>query len=448
MIQRSRKYLAGGGLGPLLIKTVIGSAGLRIAGMFFGFLVGVQLARGLGVEGYGIYGLAMAIIALLTVPTEFGLPQLLTREVAAAQVAEDWGRLRGILRWSSNTVLLISAIITIAVMIWLVFVERDLSSSLSKTLVAGLLMVPLVALGKLRGATLLGLQHITKGQLPDTLIRPASFSLLLFLVPWVTVSLTPVIAMSLGTLSAACAFGVALAMLWKHLPSEIYTAIPRIQSHDWWSSALPMALTEGMRVLQGHLVILLLGFMVTVAMVGLFRVASSMLLLINFPVSLFNVVGAPIIARLHAQGDRARLQRLLSWVALGMVSGTLLLTLPFLFAGVPLLSTVFGEEFGDANTPLLILCGGTLLNAFFGANAALLNMTGHQVRVTRASGVSLVILALASPPLIILFDVVGAAIANALAMLAWNILMWLDARRLLILDTSFLHLFKSSATHV
>lgn len=167
-----------------------------------------------------------------------------------------------------------------------------------------------------------------------------------------------------------------------------------------------------------------------------------MLLLINFSVSLFNVVGAPI-ARLHAQGDQARLQRLFSWVALGMVSGTLLLTLPFFFAGVPLLSTVFGEEFGDANTPLLILCGGALLNAFFRANAALLILTGHQVRVTRASGVSLVILALASPPLVFLSDVVGAAIANALAMLVWNILMWLDARGFLILDTSLLHLFKT-----
>ena len=448
MIERSRKYLAGSGLGPLLIKTVIGSAGLRIVGLFFGFLVGVQLARGLGVEGYGIYGLAMAIIALLTVPTEFGLPQLLTREVAAAQVAEDWARLRGILKWSGQTVLLISIIITVVVLIWLAMVDRDFSSTLSMTLIAGLFIVPLVALGKLLSAALSGLQYIVNSQFPDALVRPASFSLLLFLIPLVSVPLNSVLAMGLSALSAACAFGVALAMLWKHLPSEIHTAIPRIQSHGWWSSTLPMALTEGMRVLQGHLVILLLGLMVAVAMVGLFRVASSMLILISFPTALFNSVGAPIIARLYAQGDRARLQRLLSWVALGMVSGTLILTLPFIVAGGFILSTVFGAEFHGANAPLLVLCGGALFNAFFGANAALLNMTGHQARVTRASGVSLIVLALTSLPLIILFDVVGAAIANALAMLAWNLLMWLDARRLLSLDTSLLHLFKSSATYV
>src|SRR5690606_41939833 len=108
VIARLRDYLGGAGLGPVLVKAVTGSAGLRIAGMGFGFLVGVQLARGLGAEGYGTYGVAMSIIALLTVPTEFGLPQLLTREVASAQVRQDWARMRGILRWSSRVSLLLS----------------------------------------------------------------------------------------------------------------------------------------------------------------------------------------------------------------------------------------------------------------------------------------------------------------------------------------------------
>lgn len=442
MIQRSRKYLTGPGLGPLLIKSVVGSSGLRIAGIFFSFLVGVQLARGLGVEDYGIYGLAMSIIALLTVPTEFGLPQLLTREVAVAQVAKDWGRLRGILQWSNKAVLLISAIITIAVIVWLSVVEPHFKSSLSMTLLAGLLMIPLVALGNLCSATLRGLQHIIKGQLPDTLVRPALFSLLLFLVALVRVPLNSLLAMSLGVLSALFSFSLALIILRIYLPRETHTAVPQIQSRSWWFSALPMAFTEGIRTLQGHLVILLMGFITTSAMVGIFRVANSVAIIISFSTSLLNIVGMPIIARLYAQGDQLRLQRLLSWIALSMAGSTLILTLPFILAGVPLLSILFGEEFRDANAPLLILCGSALVNSFFGANAILLNMTGYQTHVTRKSGVSLVLLAIVSPPLIVMFDVVGAAIANALAMLVWNILIWIDVRRLLTLDTSLLYLFK------
>lgn len=447
MIRRTQKYLVGFGLGPLLIKAIIGSAALRIASIFFSLLLGVQLARGLGVDGYGVYGLAMSIMALLTVPAEFGLPQLLNREIAVAQVAKDWGRLRGILQWSSKTVLLISVFITIAVMAGLALVEHDFNSSLSMAVAAGLLMVPLVALGNLCSATLRGLQHITKGQISDALIRPASFSLLLFFVPLVATPLNPALAMGLGMLSTAFAFVVAFSMLRKHLPPEIRVATPHIQSRNWCSSALPMALTEGMRTLQGHLVILLMGFITTASMVGTFRVASSVSIITNFSISLLNIVGMPIIARLYAQGDFPKLQRLLGWIALGMVSSTLLLTLPFLFAGVPLLSIFFGEEFGAANSPLLVLCGSVLINSFFGANAALLNMTGHQVCVTRASFISMILLVLASPVLIIYFDVIGAAIATVLAMLVWDILMWLDARRLLALDTSLLY-FKSSVIHI
>ena len=237
-------------------------------------------------------------------------------------------------------------------------------------------------------------------------------------------------------------------MLRHNLPHEIRHVLPKIQSRAWWGSALPMALTEGMRVLQGHLGILLLGFMATLSTVGLFRVASSIALLVAVPVTLLNVVGAPVIARLHAQGDTDRLQRLLSWFALGMTCCTLLLTLPFIVAGTPLLSFVFGEEFGEANMALLVLCGSIVISSFYGANAALLNMTGHQSRVTRATGVSLALLVLTSPVLILLEGDVGAAMASALSMIVWNSLMWRDANRLLALDTSILPFFRVQQSNV
>lgn len=443
MIDRARSYLSGPGLGPVLVKAVIGSAGLRVAGMGFAFLVGVQLARGLGAEGYGVYGLAMSIIALLTVPTEFGLPQLLTREVAAAQATADWGRLRGVLRWASRAVLLTSLAVGIVVVVWLLASGKGTRSPLGMTLLAGLVMVPLVACGNLNGAALRGLQHIVKGQLADALIRPLLFSLLLFVVPSLLLPLNPPLAMGLGVTSAALALLVSVWMLRREMPEAVSIPDVQIDARHWWSSALPMALTEGMRVLQAHVSILLLGVMSTVAMVGLYRVASSVALLVAVPITLLNVVSAPIISRLHAQGDRGRLQRMLAWIALGMSSSSALLATPFLIAGERVIGSVFGAEFSGSNPALLVLCAGVFMNGLFGANAALLNMTGHQRRVTRASLISLIMLALLSPVLIARFDILGAALAGTLALTAWNLLMWRDASRLLGLDTSFRPLLKN-----
>jgi len=196
-----------------------------------------------------------------------------------------------------------------------------------------------------------------------------------------------------------------------------------------------MALTEGMRVLQGHLIILLLGVISTVSLVGVFRVASSVSLMIAVPVTLFNIVNAPLIARLYKDRDYGRLQKLLTWTASLMTFSTLLLVSPFFFAGEFILGTIFGAEFSQSNSVLLLLFFGVLSNSVFGCNAALLNMTGYQARVTRASFLSLIVLVLLSPALIYFYGIEGAAIASAFTSLAWNILMWRDGRRLLGIDS-------------
>lgn len=443
MINRLSSFFSGDSLGPKLFKAVFGSAGMRIAGMLFGFLVGVQLARGLGVEGYGVYGLAMSVIALMSVVTEFGLPQLLTREVAGAQVRNDWGKVRGLLSWSSRFVLLTSAAVLAIVLSWIWVRDRGLASPLAQTLLVGVMLVPLVAEGRIRSAALRGMQFIVRSQLPDTLIRPVFFSLLLFVVAWF-IQLTPQFAMLLGTSAAALAFACSWVMLRNALPKDATTSAPLTAAAEWRSAALPMALTEGMRVLQGHLSILLLGWMATDAAVGLFRVASSVAVLMAFPLTIAALVGSPVIARLHAQKDHVHLQRLLGWLSLGMTGSTIAMALPFVIWGDKLLGFVFGDEFAASNPILLVLCLSTTLTAFFGVNAVLLNMTGHQKRVTRASWISLSVMGVLGPVMIHVLGGLGAAVASAIAMLVWNTQMWRDGLRLLSLDASFLPLLKRS----
>lgn len=436
MISALRAYISGTSLGPTLIKAVTGSAGLRIAGMSFAFLVGVQLARGLGAEGYGIYGVAMSIIALLTVPTEFGLPQLLTREVASAQVRQDWARMRGILRWSSRVSLLLSLVIGVGVVAWLLLTGRGLGSPLGMTLLAGVAMIPVVAQLSMRAAALRGLQQIVRGQLPDVLLRPMFYSLLLFVVPLWVMPLTPALAMALGVASAAIALVLALHMLRKALPGEARAANPIVDVRSWWSSALPMAMTEGMRVIQGHLATLALGILAVPVAVANYRVAASIATVIVVPTSIFIAVLAPLVSALHTQGSKEKLQRLLMWTSLGMTLGVSLLALPFLVAGEVLLVLVFGGEYAQAEAPLRILCVGAILTASAGAAGTVLNMTGHERSVRNGSLLSLVVLLLLLPPASIFANEVGAAVATVIASLVWRMKLAADCRKLVAIDPS------------
>lgn len=441
IIKRLHSAFAGDGLKSSLFRAATGSASLRIAGMGFGFLVGVQLARGLGAEGYGTYGLAMSIIALLTVPTEFGFPQLLTREIATAQVQQDWGRVRGIIRWSSRMSLLISVVIGACVIAWQVITDIRINTQLGMTLLAGVALVPVVAQLSLRAAALRGLQQIVRGQLPSVLLRPGFYSLLLFIVPLWVMPLTPALAMGLGVMSSVVAMMLAFHMLRRALPSEARVADAITDARSWWSSALPMAMTEGMRLLQSHLLILLLGAMVVMADVGVYRMASSMMLLLAMPISLFNIVSMPIIARLHAKGDVRDLQRLLGMTAAGMTLGALFLCIPFFVAGKWILGRVFGPEFTAGNSALLILALSVLTNAVFGTAANLLNMTGHQGDVTRASLVSMLCLAATAVPLVHFIGIEGAALSHFASTLVWNLYMWFAVKSRLSLDSGLLSLF-------
>ena len=425
---------------PRLARALFGVAGLRLIGMALSFLVGVQLARGLGAAGYGIYGVAMSAIALLIIPAEFGMPQLLVREIAASEVVGNWGRMRGVVRWANHAAWLLSLAVATGLALWILLTDPGLQMSISKTLICGVFLVPAVTLGRQRGAALLGLHHIIKGQVPDAIIRPSAFSLMLLAAHLLLGKITPVLAMALGALSAALALAVVHEMFRRRWPLTARVAPVETDSRRWWASAVPMALTEGMRGLQGNVATLVMGALATAAATGVFRVASSISVVVGIPVSLFILVGSPTISKLHAEGNREGLQQLIGWLSVGMTAGSILLAVPFFAMGQPLLHYLFGAEFELSNAPLLVLCAGSIAYSIFGPAIILLNMTGHERRVTRSFFISLFFLLLLILPLVRLYGAMGAAVASALAMVLGNAMMWIDAKRYLSVDTSILYL--------
>ena len=404
--------------------------------MFFGFLVGIQLARSLGPTGYGVYGLAMSIIAVLTVLAEFGFPKLATREISSSQVHQEWDRIRKLLVWFTRTILSLSLLLIPIAFGTLWLASEDFAGTFPTTLSVGLLLIPAVALLHLYSASLRGLQYLVIGQIPDTLLRPAFYSMLLFIALWLSGnSLSPFVAMLLGLVATVLGLTVAAMLLRSRLPNAASEA-DSLHNRQLWREALPMAMTEGMRVLQGHVVIFGLGLFAVTAVVGQFKVASAIMMLVSMPITLLNVISAAVISRLYQQNDLARLQRLLSTLALAMTLACSSLALIFLFTGKALVVKVFGDVYQPSVLIVNILNIGVLGNCIFGASAGLLNMTGNAGRVSRASVLAVMVLCLSCLALVPEFGAIGGAISTAGSLIFWHVMMWRDAIRILGLDTA------------
>lgn len=114
-----------------------------------------------------------------------------------------------------------------------------------------LALVPLIALGNLRGASLRGLQRIVAGQLPEFFLRPGLFLLLLgAMALWFPGRLSAPLAMTLQVVASLGAFLVGVWLLWRHTPGVVRQAQPTVEAKGWLVSSTLFALIAGMSVVN------------------------------------------------------------------------------------------------------------------------------------------------------------------------------------------------------
>lgn len=427
---------AGGpGFGSTFARIAAGTALAQFAGMAIALVVGVVLARQLGPAGLGVYSIAMSIVAVLAIPTEFGLPNYLMREVAAAHVKQDWGRLASVLRWCTRAILLSSLGVVAAAC--LVAFLLPINPDIRLAILAALPIVPFAAQTNARDVALRGMNQQLAGQVSTLVLRPTFFLLALVLVAALSAGpLSPWHAMLLHSLAMAFVV-ISIALIFRrYAPPQIGAVPDAFDRSAALKASVPMGMTEGLRVLNGHLAIFLLGLLASTDAVGLFKVADSMGLMCALPISILNVVAAPQTARLHAANDIERLRRLVSYVALGMAAGCFSILVCVALFGEAILVGLFGPAFVGAKVPMLILCLGYTLAAGFGPAMVFMNMTGRERTVTQGVAFSFAITLGAGAVAITFAGAIGAAVANVTGVLVWTVWLWREGRRQTGIDTS------------
>jgi O-antigen/teichoic acid export membrane protein len=83
---------------------------------------------------------------------------------------------------------------------------------------------------------------------------------------------------------------------------------------------------------------------------------------------------------------------------------------------------MFGNEFIEGATVLIILCVGQVVNSISGSVGVILQMTGHQKVYQNIVLIALILNLILNLLLVPLYGTIGAAIATVISISSWNVI--------------------------
>jgi O-antigen/teichoic acid export membrane protein len=250
-------------------------------------------------------------------------------------------------------------------------------------------------------------------------------------------------------MSARTAAGCAILATWlaglvqtllvqRHIRSTLPTGRRIFAPARWLGTSLPLLAFLACEVALQNVDVLVISRYLSPTDVAIYFAAAKTMSLVLF---VHYAVGSAVANRLSALGaraDRAGLEHCVrdavNWTFWPSLAGTLLL-----LALGPLLLALFGSQFSGGFIVMLVLALGFLSRAAVGPSEFLLNMLGEQklsAAVLAATAVSSILLSLLLVPR---FGIVGAALANATALIGGSTLNAIVARRRLGLKVAVWH---------
>lgn len=373
------------------------------------FLVGIQLARGLGVAGYGLYGSAMAAASLGASFASGGLQLHATRDLSAFRAQGDHGSAARLVGWSLRNGALLGGAAALAVgayAYWGLGAPGLLiASAMAVTALSGLLI--------LAGAIARGSGQLVLGQALDTAIRPTAQSGLLWIAVLALGSLDPALAMALtvAAILVTLPFGWrTVSRVWRSPTTSVTSPAER---REWRKASTTMGLSTVIHAAEAAIPLIVVGSFSTLEQAGLFRVATAIMVFASLPITMITAMVPAMASSLYQQRDRAQLVRVAAACAALMVVPTLAIAGGLALFGEALLALAFGSDYRAAGPVVALLAGASLVYAMGGISISLLYAARHDAVVTRAFVVSLAVTCAG----LVLAARDGSAVAFALAVL-------------------------------
>ena len=407
------------------VARVARGAGISTAGQGVGRVLGyasqVALARLLGGKFYGFYVAGVAVVNGVHILSRFGMENGVVRYVAHHREHGDQARMKGTIVQALLITLAISLVLSTVMFFgagvivgWL---PQD-APEMVGVLRAFAFVLPFFVFMSMTAWATQGFQTVTYAAYIQQLIRPGLF--LLFVgVCYV---------LGAGIIGAIAAY--ALAMFLAGLAGLYYLrklfpplfdrrAGTKFETKALFGVSVPMSVTQGAQYLNNFSAVLILGAFAAGAPVGIFNAAARTATFLTAVRFAFSGIFSPIISGLHARQDREEMGRLYKDVSRWIFTGAFLLFL-VIVVFAPQVMAVFGEGFREGVVALVIVAVAQLYSSSVGPAPRMLAMTGNQNFAMIATSVAAVTGVVVSLILIPRYEILGAAIGMATAIITEN----------------------------
>jgi O-antigen/teichoic acid export membrane protein len=197
---------------------------------------------------------------------------------------------------------------------------------------------------------------------------------------------------------------------------------------------LPLLLLSSMGIVNARIDVVMVAAIRGANSAGVYQAAVSGAELVAFSLVVMNLVIQPTISHLYARGEMQQLQRIITMAVRSALGLAMFTALVFILFATPILEIVYGRQFKGGAVSLMILCVAHVINTAAGPVDQTLNMTGHERSTALGMTVGAVVNVLLNAVFIPLWGIEGAAVATALSLVAWNVVLVLLVRRRLGLD--------------
>ncbi|MBD2435781.1 flippase [Nostoc sp. FACHB-110] len=398
---------------------------IQVTGIGLGYLLQVFLARVMGTQEYGLFTYIFVWSTICAVICNLGIPLAVLRFIPHYITKGNWGLFQGVIRGSSKLTVTVSIMMSFVLTFAALLLNYYSYLENLVPILFGIWLVPLLALENLQCNLFRGSSKMVAAYGPSKVLRPLLFiagtgAMLL----WAgSQKLTAQLVFIITIITYVILILSQQVLIHKNLLNQGETATPIYQFRSWLRVSLPLLLIIGFIIISNQTSIVMIGALLDPVQVGIYNAATKTSYLASFVYIAVEAIAAPTIASLYTAGDQSQLQKVVTTMAHLVFWPTMLVTL-FLILFSNYILRMFGSEFLAAQSSLVILAVGQLVNSATGPVGYMLDLTGHQDQSARVRCFTAITNFLLNYFLIPKFGIMGAAIATSIVVILDNLIIY------------------------